>query len=79
MTPEAFRVLSEKRPMAIPVIVPLLLFVPARILGVMTLWPSITVLPLFQSATQSSKLASTPGGPGVPDLTLYQPNEIVKV
>ena len=79
ITPEVLRVLSENLPIAIPVRVPLVFFVPANILGVITLCASITVFPLFQSATQSKRLESTPALPGAPVFTLNQLNEVIKV
>ena len=66
MAPEAFDVLSEKCPIAIPVKVPFEFLTPANNLGVMTLLVPIVVLLLFQSLTQSSMLASTPAEPVAP-------------
>ena len=63
-----------KEPMATPEMVPSLFFVPAKSLGVMTVLLLMSVLPVFQSFTQSSMAVSIPSLPGVPALAFDQTN-----
>ncbi len=75
IVPEEVFVLSVNEPMAIPETVPSLFFVPAKSLGVMTVLPLMSVLPVFHSLTQSSMSASTPSLPGIPALAFDQTND----